>query len=514
MQTVRSLIQLLAKGYSLRGIARELHLSRKTVTQYVSRLQNSAYSTEALRLLDDALLASIVYTPASSPLISADIRKEDMLSQMGYFNAELKRTGVTRLTLWEEYRKENPQGYSYTQFCVLLSAYRKTGEATMHISHTPAEVVMVDFAGDKMSYIDKASGELIECPVLVCVLPYSDFGFAIALPNATIPQVIKGLNACLDYFGGVPLSLKTDNMKQVVIKTCRYEPSFTEVLQQWAIHNNITLLTARVAKPRDKGSVENGVKIIYRRIYAPLRNERFFSLEQLNAAITLSLSTHNNKLFQRKDYSRAVCFDKEEKPLLQSLPPDSFVLKHRVQAKVQKNYHVTLGEDWHHYSVPYGLIGKIITAVYDSNCVELYHQFQRIALHKRSYKKHGYTTVKEHMPQGHQHYFEQRGWTGDYFLQQAQKTGPAAYKYVEGILAGKHFTEQTYNACRGLLRLTKEYGSGRLEAACARALQGDAYTYRIIHNILKNNQDKQPSDQGDLFKMPSHNNLRGPDAYQ
>jgi Transposase and inactivated derivatives len=281
----------------------------------------------------------------------------------------------------------------------------------MRIIHQPAQQVMVDFAGDQLCYVDRDTGAIVYCPVLVAVLPFSDYTYAIALPDAAIPQVITALNGCLRFFGGVPFSLKTDNMKQVVNKPCRYEPVFTEALQQWGNFYNIALLTTRVARPRDKGSVENEVKITYRRIYAPLRNQTFYSLQELNTAIANQLTEHNQKLFQRKDYSRLQLFKEREQALLQTLPIQDFVLKHRAQAKVQKNYHITLGEDWHHYSVPYAYIGKTVVAIYDSDHVEIYYQFQRIALHRRSYKKHGFTTLAEHMPEGHLHYFEQKRYS-------------------------------------------------------------------------------------------------------
>lgn len=126
--------------------------------------------------------------------------------------------------------------------------------------------------------------------------------------------------------------------------------------------------------------MENEVKITYRRIYAPLRSRVFFSLGELNEAIKEQLDKHNHQLYQNKDHSRYDKFITEEKNLLQPLPASPFVIKHRVQAKVQKNYHITLGEDWHHYCVPYGYIGKTVTVVYDSDAVEIYLQFQRIAL--------------------------------------------------------------------------------------------------------------------------------------
>jgi transposase len=515
MQQVRTIIQLLAKGLSLRSISQQLRLSRKTITAYAFRFHNSGYSMEELRKLDDASLSAIVYPAIPALPNSEDLRRKDYDNRISYFLSELKRTGVTRLLLWEEYRKANPQGYGYTQFCVLMSSYQKHSQASMHIVHRPAQQLMVDFAGDQLNYVDPDTGALISCPVLVCVLPFSDYAYVTALSNASIPQVIKALNSCLHYLGGAPFSLKTDNMKQVVSKPCRYEPVFTDAVQQWGSFYNIALLATRVARPRDKGAVENEVKITYRRIYAPLRNQTFYSLQELNTAIARQLDEHNQRLFQKKDYNRLQLFESQEKSLLQPMPIDDFVLKHRVEAKVQKNYHITLGEDWHHYSIPYNYIGKIVTAVYDSDHVEIYYQFQRVALHKRNYKKHGFTTLAEHMPEGHLHFFEQQGWTADYFLQQAQKTGPSTHAYIGMVLKGRHFTEQTYNACRGLLRLGKQYGKERLEAACRRALQGAVFNYRTIQNILVNNLDKQhPDVQGDLFRIPDHNNQRGPEHYQ
>lgn len=515
MQQIRTIIQLLEKGYSLRAIATQIGLSRQPVTFYAARLKNAAYSFEELRQLPDADLAGIVYAPQVAVALPESARKQELDSRMAYFLSELKRTGVTRLLLWEEYRKESSNPFRYTQFCILLKQAGKATNASMHLAHAPAAMVMVDFAGDKMSYVDRSTGEVILCPVFVAVLPFSKYTFAMVLRDASIPQVIKALNACMIYFGGVPLSLKTDNMKQVVTRSCRYEPIFSEALKQWALHYNITLLATRVAKPKDKGAVENEVKIAYQRIYAPLRDELFYHLDQLNNAVTKRLDLHNEKLFQLKDYSRLQQFIKDEKTLLQPLPAEPFVIRHQALAKVQKNYHITLGENHHHYSVPYQFIGKQVNAVYDTDMVEIYYQHKRIALHRRSYKKHAFTTQGDHMPQGHQQFFEQQGWTPAYFLDQAMRIGSAVHSYMDEILKGRVYTEQTYNACRGILRLHKQYGSHRLQAACTRALTGNIFNYRTIQNILVSNQDQQPDDQQfDLFHLPDHPNLRGPDTYQ
>jgi transposase len=515
MQQIRSIIQLLEKGYSLRSISVHTGLSRQTVTLYTTQLKNASYSLEALRQLPDEDLGCIVYDTIDKKSIPKNTRRQELDLRMPYFLSELKRTGVTRLLLWEQYRKESIAPFGYTQFCILLKQAADITNASMHLDHAPGAMVMVDFAGDKMSYVDRSSGEVIFCPVLLGVLPFSKYTFAMALPDASIPQVIKALNACMACFGGVPLSLKTDNMKQVVTRSCRYEPLFSEAMQQWALHYNITLLATRVGKPKDKGAVENEVKIAYQRIYAPLRDEVFYSIRQLNEAVYKRLHLHNEKLFQLKDYSRLQRFNLAERNLLQPLPTEEFVIKHQVMAKAQKNYHITLGEDHHHYSVPYQFIGKQVSAVYDCDTVEIYYQHKRIALHRRSYKKHDFTTVAEHMPQGHQHYYEQQGWTPVYFLDQAMRIGPIVERYMDAVLKSRAFTEQTYNACRGILRLHKQYGSDRLQAACSRALTGNVFNYRTIQNILINNLDlHRDGYPPDLFTLPDHPNLRGPDSYQ
>ena len=515
MLQIRSIIQLLEKGFSIRAIARQVGLSRQAVTLYANRLKKAPYSLTQLRQLPDKDLASIVYGPDVSSLQPENVRRKEVESKMDYFLSELKRTGVTRMLLWEEYHKESLDPFRYTQFCILLKEARKVSNATMHLVHKPGEMMMVDYAGDKMSYVERATGEVIECPVLLAVFPYSKYTFAIAVPDATIPHTIKALNASVADFNGVPLCLKTDNMSQVVTKSSRYEPLFTAALQQWALHYNITLLATRVAKPRDKAAVENEVKVAYQRIYAPLRDEIFYSIEELNQAITTQLLKHNTKLFQLKDYSRLQQFQAEEKPHLQPLPVEPFVIRHQAVAKVQKNYHITLGENYHHYSVPYQYIGKKVTAIYDSDIVEIYYQHKRIAMHKRNYKKHDFTTTACHMPQGHQQFYEQQGWTPAYFLDQANRIGPSVQLYMDEVLKARAFTEQTYNACRGILRLEKQYGSLRLDAACSRALNGKVFNYRTIQNILIMRQDQlHESEETGEVHIPYHSNLRGAGSYQ
>jgi hypothetical protein len=225
-------------------------------------------------------------------------------------------------------------------------------------------------------------------------------------------------------------------------------------------------MAARVRKPRDKATVETSVNVTYKRIYGKLRNIESYSLTELNSHIRQALAQLNERHFKSRDFSRKDVFEQYELDNLHPLPREVFEVKKSVFAKVQKNYHVILGEDMHQYSVPWRFSGKKVKLIYTSDDVEVYFEHKRIALHCRNYRRHGYSTLKEHMPENHRAIMEQKGWDAAYFLREATKTGTHTRQAIAQVLDSKAFPEQTYNSCLGILRLGKKYGIHRLEAAC------------------------------------------------
>ena len=512
MLQIRRIIQLKSRGKSNREIAGTLHIARDTVNGYVKQVILLEKSFDELLKLNDQELSSLVYNEPGS--IGDDWRLRDIQQRIPGLCDELKRPHTTRMILWEEYREKVPEGYGYTQFCEHLNRYMQVQKAVMHLDHEPACSMMFDFAGDKIPFTDAQTGKVIWCPVLVCTLPFSVFTYVEAMLTANREHMIRALNNALTYIGGVPHSLKTDNMKQVIKKSNRYEPSFEELIQQWSLHYGTTMMAARVRKPRDKASVESQVNAVYNRIYARLRNKDFHSVEQINMALWGEMDRFNDRYLQRCDYSRRDRFLLHEKPLLLDLPSGPFVPKNKVLAKVQRNYHITLGQDWHHYSVPFYCIGKTVQVIYDTEHVEIYLDNVRIAFHKRDYHRNGYTTLEEHRPTSHTHYLQTKGWTREYFIEKATGIGASTTAAISRILDQKIFVEQTYNSCLGVIRLGEKYGNDRLEAACRRALAGYKVTYTIIRNILGHNLDKAPVKPERPLCIPEHDNIRGAGSYQ
>ena len=514
MLQVRRILQLLSDGYSKRETNRLTGVSRNTIDAYELRFQQTGKSFNDLLQLSDTKLAAVVYTKETAK--DRDPRRKYLSENQDYYLKELKRKGVTRELLWQEYHQEQPDGYMYSQFCELLSKFSSRRNPVYHNTYVPGEILEIDFAGSKMSYIDRPTGEIIECPVLVCTMAYSSFSYIEPLVSCRMEHLVPALNRALEYLGGVPKAILSDNMKQFVSQSSRYEPTFTLLAEQWSVYYNTSLKATRPVKPKDKPSVEKSVHLSYQRINARMRNETFFSLSELKLRAQDLLEEFNSRPMYKQLVSRRDCFINEEKTTLRELPGERFMLKYRTKAKVKPNYHVILGEDWHQYSVPHQYIGQDTIIVYDEQEVEIFiGNMQRIAVHKRDFRRNGYTTLAEHMPESHQRYKEQKGWTEDDFILRASRIGEQTEIAINSLLGSKAFIEQTYDGCIGVLRLAEKYGNERLQAACRRANTGSRLNYKIVHNILKNNLDKIPMKENELtLLIPDHENIRGAEAYR
>ena len=208
---------------------------------------------------------------------------------------------------------------------------------------------------------------------------------------------VASVENAIHFFGGTPAAIVPDNLKSAVIKSSRFEPTINETLADFAEHYETTILPARAYKPRDKSLVEGAVKILYRRIYVHLKEQKFFSLEELNNQIWDLLDEHNNKKLTARPYSRSELFSEDEKDKLRPLPQERFEIKYQSFATVMQNGHVLLSQDKSYYSVPYQYLRKKAKLLYTKSTVEIYYKYNRIATHPRNYKPYVYTTNPEHL---------------------------------------------------------------------------------------------------------------------
>ena len=509
MNKIRETIRLHQEaGLSNRQIARALGISRPSVSQYLSDYRSSGLSYSAVAAMSDDELVGML----EGVKIELSERYQDLSGRFEYFVKELKRTGVTLDLLWQEYKREKPGGYNRTQFCHHFQVWRETdAELTMHLEHKAGEKMFVDYPGKKLMVYDRATGEGREVELLVAILGASQLTYAEATESQKKEDWIKANGHALRYYGGVPQAIVPDCLKSAVERTDKYEPDINPEYADFARYHNTVILPARPATPKDKALAENAVNIVYQRVFAPLRDRIFYSLEELNEAIGERLEVHNRTPFQRMKICRWDLFEQTERQALKPLRPEAYELRRFLDLKVQFNYHILFSPDKHYYSVPWRYRAKRITVIYTSSSVEIYHKNIRIAFHLRDYSANRYTTTKEHMPPHHLFY---DSWSPQKMITWAEAIGPEVKAMIEAVLESRPFPEQAYKACLGILNLVRKYGKERLNEACARAVEYRCYSYRSVRNILENNLDKLRDAQTRNPELPMHENIRGSEYFQ
>ena len=310
-------------------------------------------------------------------------------------------------------------------------------------------------------------------------------------------------------FGGVPEIVVPDNLKAAVIRAHRYEPEINRTYAALAQHYGFAIIPARAAKPRDKAKVEVGVQVVERWMLARLRHHPFFSLAEVNTALTPLLLTLNARPFKNLPGSRQQLFETLDRPALRSLPVQPYEYAEWKHARVNIDYHVDV--EGHYYSVPYTRVKQQLDVRLSAQVVELFHKGKRVASHRRSPLKGRHSTVAAHRPTAHQRYAE---WTPQRLIHWAAHSGPATAQVVETILASRPHPQQGFRSCLGIMRLGKSSGDERLEAACQRALTLGACSYKSLESILNHGLDRRPLPQKpDTTAGPAHTNIRGPHYY-
>lgn len=513
MSQIKQLLILHQQGKGKKRIAQHLGMSKNTVKTYLDKLQALTSMKGGLSLSDLLKLENPVLEAKFHPGNPAykDGRYDHFMGDMDFYLAELKRTGVSKRLLWEEYRQQHADGYGYSQFCWHIQQHQLASSSmpSMVLDHQPAEKLYVDFAGKKLSYVDKQTGEMIPCQVFVACLPYSDYSFVMAVRSQSTEDFIYALSCCLQELGGVPQALVPDNLKSAVIKANRYEPGINRVLEDFANHYGTTVVPTRAKKPQDKALVENQVKLIYSRVYARLRDMQFFDLHTLNLAISEKVKAHNQTRMQQRPYCREEKFLADEKKLLAPLPTDRFQIKTYSELTVAKNNHIYLSENKHYYSVPYRLIGSKVKVIYTRTMVYIFSKGEQVAVHIRSFKQGGYSTDKDHLCSQHRHY---RDRSPGYYLEQAEKKSEALHQLVCLIFNQNRYPEQLYKTCEGLFSLHRKTEANLFERACQMAIHYQNYRYTFIKNILENRMTEQVTEVP-AKSLPQHGNLRGKEHY-
>lgn len=512
MNKIRQILRFYDQGKSKQKIADYVNVSRTTVKKYIAAFEACGFPIKEVDALDDKEMNDLFGEIKEKPS-HKNQRMERLTRCFPAIERELKRTGVTRQLLWQDYIREFPDGYKYTQFCNYFNLWQQKASPTMHRIHKVGDKLFVDFAGKKLSYTDRVSGEIVDVEVFVAVLGASQLTYIEAVSSQQKEDFVKACENTMHYIGGVPSAIVPDNLKAAVIKSHRYEPTLNQTFESFAQHYDTCILPARAYKPRDKALVEGAVRIMYTRVYLPVKQKTYHSLAELNGAIWENMENHNNQMLQGRTYSRRMQFEEIERKELKPLPVDRFEMKDHFWSKVKTDGHTCLGPDKHYYSVPVRFLNCKVKILFSESSVEIFHKSERIAVHKRDRTKHAYTTNKSHLNNLHRYSAER---SPALFLERAAAIHEDVRLVIESILKGNRHEDQIHRSCEGVLSLAKKFGPERLAGACRRAIDFGVHTrFKSIQSILEKNMDgHRESLFAHELPMPSHKNIRGEKYYK
>lgn len=483
MTNFKEILRLHYGGFSQRAIASSLSCSRDAVALCIKRAKERGLKLPVAEETTNEDLRTLLYNSQEG------IRDPGyMLPDFAYVVEELKKPHVTNGLLWTEYlvqcKSTGLKPYSISQFNALVRDYSERQNIVLRQDHHPGEVLELDWSGSAILLCDRLTDETIPCHLFVAAFPFSNYFYAEAFSTMKMLAWVTGVVHALEFFEGVPLILRPDNLRTAVLKPDKYEPDLNTAMIELAQHYKTVVVPARTKAPRDKNVVEGSVGYASRQIIAAVRNQKFFSLGEMNQCIWDYMDQLNASDFKKKEGSRLALFKEQEQTELLPLPIKPFQLFDRITATVAPDYHIEF--DYRFYSLSPNRIKSEVQVKASADTVYIYYKDKLEAVHPRLPVKGQKSTLPEHIPEKHRDYLL---WSADHFLSQARRIGPATEQMIRNVLASREYEVQSFRSCVGILRIAKRYSAECLEAACKQGLESGFHSYKAVNAIAKTIKD-------------------------
>jgi len=370
----------------------------------------------------------------------------------------------------------------YTTVKDYVTQTKRNYQIFMRIHTAPGEEAQVDFG--YVGYTIDDAGKRRKTWVFNMRLSYSRLDYYEKVYNQTVEIFILCHIHAFHFFGGIPKSIKIDNLKAAILQANFYEPVYQRFYQQLSEHYGFQSIPCRIYRPNDKGKVESGIKYVKVNFFA---GRQFKNGNDLEKQLARWLETANNRVHGTTKKIPQEEFEKNEKAFLLPLPLQDFSLVKVGIRKVYHDCHVYIHHNY--YSVPYEYVGKEVEIEKSKGLIKIYFNQQLIATHTELTGKGGFNTQVSHYPKykcpSETQYQEK-------YQTKMARIGQYAEQLFFCILHNKK--NNWPRPVQGILSLTKKYPSEIINRSCQRALAYGAYDYLIIKNICQNGSYHLPLD--------------------
>ena len=471
----RQVLVRLRQGDSDRDIARSRLMGRKKLGKLRERAEQMGWLDPALPLPDDAALAAaLTPTRVAASTVST-------LAPFASLIREWCAQGLQGTTMHAVLCRNHGYAGSYSsmrRFRQQLAAADPEVCTTMRLDFDPAEAAQVDF-GAGPAITDVHTGEVFKTWVFVMTLCWSRHQYSEVVRDQTIATCLGCHRRAFEWFGGVPGRIIIDNPKCAITRACITDPSVQRAYAECAEGYGFKISPCPPRDPQKKGIVESGVKYV-KRNFLPLREFRDLAdaNRQLQEWVLGTAGTRTHGTTREQPLARFAT----ERDLLIALPAHPPEIATWAKVTVHRDAHVQFEKTL--YSVPFRLMGQQLWLRATDQLIQIYREQERVATHVRT-SSHRRSTVRDHLPP------DALAWSmadPQHCLRESERIGPQCHALIQRLFADRVLDH--LRAAQGVIRLEKQHGTKRLEAACERALTFDDPRYRTVKTILAKGLDQ------------------------
>lgn len=485
---INELILKRANGLGFSTIAQDLKIARNTVKSWLKEV--GAYEVEDAQKF--ILSGAKVETTGAgfTPHWSGQVTWGDVMTAV--------EGGTPIKEYWEHHLASAPEGdLGHVPYETFWREFRRRCpkiDVHYHKHHEPGQRAEIDYKGDMpgLGYIDKVTGEIIDCRLFGMVLCNSRMFFPYATPDEKQGSWLAGVRGGFRYFGGVSSTLVVDNTRCAVNAADWFDPDLNQEFFNFCHHYGTALIAARPRRPTDKNLIEVHLGVFWRWARRRLRSRQVFSLGELNRYLA-ELADEFNQRYQRKyGSSRFERFVAQEQKVLRPLPLTDYESGEWRKARLHDDCHIQF--KYNFYSAPYQYRGKELDVRVTPSHVEIFYNQERLAIHGRrpDHQRGNYSTDKNHLPEKHQALEE---FTVSRQIHEAKKVGAHTEKVITALLTEVSHPLMFLRRTMGILRLKGRFGAGKLERACEVLLQHGVHKPRVkdVERMIKSpNLDSRP----------------------
>jgi transposase len=493
---VREVLRLWLRDEGIRTTQRLAGVDRKTVRRYLAAAQELGLDRAGGEdQLSDEFLGQVIEAVRPHRLDGHGEAWRALESQRDQIRAWVEKDQLTTVKIGQLLARRGVMVPARTldRFVVEVCGPRRGRAVTVRVADgAPGRELQVDFG--RMGLIgDPAAGRRRVCHALIFTACLSRYCFVWPTFAQTTAAVIEGCEAAWGFFGGVFHVVIPDNLTPVVNDADRLEPRFNQAFAEYAQDRGFLIDPARVRRPQDKPRVERQVSYVRCSWFA---GESFVDLADARArAETWCRTTAGLRMHGTTATRPAQHFALVEAPHLLPAPDWPYDVPTYVRAKVHRDHHVEVAKAL--YSVPGGLIGARVEVRADGHLVKIFHRGVLVKTHPRQ-PAGGRSTDAGDLP-AHKSVYAMRDL--DRLQRLAAGHGPAIGAYA-AVLLDHPLPWTKMRQVYALLGLVTKWGPDRVEAACARAAEAEAFNVPLIGRMLERGLEADTPRQASLFPPP------------